>query len=273
MTSLSLLKKELSGPVIPGVNPKEHSIDDILKSYFLEIVWLAGRYARPNVEVEDLVVEGLIGLLDACERFDPERNKADNAFHNLAIVRIKSQMYEYYLRNHHQYHIPNYMARLISLIEQIRGVINNYELQGDLNAELLRPDCSEALMKVVPQDGQKRIVYLKERIRKIAENSKSDYEEMVSKVLKMEADMESAAAEEEGTAPSPEEIIADKDFLEKFFSFLTPKAKAVLLERLKGETLRAVGEEQEFTRERARQLQQDALESFKKTRMFKEATK
>jgi len=271
MGNVELLRKELIGPIIQGISPVTHNREDIIKSYFREILFLAKKFVRPTVDFEDLVVEGLIGLMDACERFDPERSKAENAFHNLAILRIKSQMYEFYLANFSQYNVPNYMARLISQVEQIRNLLQEVEYPGDREQDLRTSGESEALLAHAPADLLENIRYLKERIARIAKNSGKSYEEMVAVVLKLEADVESAAAQEEASVPSPEEEVANREFLEKFLANLKPDAREVVTHRLAGETLTQVGEESGFTRERARQIQEEAIEHLKKTRLYRDA--
>lgn len=272
MSDLPLLRKELTGPIIPGINPVTHSVEDIMKSYFREIIFLAKKFVRPTIDLEDLVTEGIIGLLDAVKRFDPTRSEGPKAFHNLAVLRIKSQMYEYYLANNSSYHIPNYMARLISLVEQIKTLLASVEYSGNPEEELRSSSESEELIQLIPEETLARIRYLKDRIRSIAKNSESNYEDMVGTVLKLEADAESAAFQDEAGVESPEKYVSDKEILEKLFETLKPDAQEVLLRRLEGETLTEVGAEKGVTRERARQIQEETLTWFRGTRMYKQAT-
>ena len=123
---LKVLKTGLKGPILKVEDPRKHDVLDILKSYFREILMLARKYSRPTVDYEDLVVEGLIGLMDAIQRWDPEKSAGAKSFHQLAIVRIKSQMFEFFLANNTMYTIPNYMPRAITLVSQIRNLVNSY---------------------------------------------------------------------------------------------------------------------------------------------------
>ena len=134
---LKILKDGLKGPIHRIEDPKKYSINEIMASYFREILFLARKYTRPTVEYEDLVVEGLIGLLDAVRRWDPSRAGGNpKAFHNLAIVRIKSNMFEYFLSNNSAYTIPNYMARGLALVDQIRRSLLSLEYNGDPHEDL-----------------------------------------------------------------------------------------------------------------------------------------
>ncbi len=265
---LKVLKDGLKGPILKIADPREHDQLDILKSYFREILMLARKYTRATVDYEDLVVEGLIGLLDAIERWDPEKSTGVKSFHQLAIIRIKSQMFEFFLANNTMYTIPNYMARAIALVDQIRNLVRSYEYQGDAEEALLNYEI-ENFGEKVPREFGEQVVRLKERVRNLAQNSDRTYEEMVLNVLKVEQDLENYEREE-GLEASPEEVIAQREFLDKFLYALKPDARDVISLLLQGNTLEQVGEKKGFTRERARQIKDETLRFFEKTRMFKE---
>jgi len=54
--------------------------------YVKRIVYKLAAHLPPNVEIEDLLSAGVVGLIEAIERYDPER---DNKFITYAIFRIK----------------------------------------------------------------------------------------------------------------------------------------------------------------------------------------
>jgi RNA polymerase sigma factor (sigma-70 family) len=270
---VAYLKERLQGPILEEIiDPKDYEIDDILKSYFREILFLAGRYTRPTVDYEDLVVEGLMGLLDAVKRFDIEKAKGNpRAFHNLAVVRIKSYMFEFFLQNESQYSIPNYMSRAINLMEQIRNVVRAQEYTGDADQALLNFECEE-FEKAIPEAAAKRLRVVKGKLQRLANNSDKTYETMILAVLKVEKDIASYETEEgSGFAISPEEIAGEKEFMEKFLGNLNPNARGVIEKILEGKTLEESGKEMGFTRERARQIKEDTLKYFKRTPMYKES--
>jgi RNA polymerase sigma factor (sigma-70 family) len=93
---------------------------------------------------------------------------------------------------------------------------------------------------------------------------------MVANVLRVEQAIESHENEviEEVT---PEQEAAQRDFLEKFLTNLNPAARDVISLRLAGKTLEQVGAAMGFTRERARQIEEETLDFFQKTRMYKDA--
>lgn len=267
-TVSKILREGLDGPIIEVVDPSQHDDMDILKSYFKEILVIARNYARPTVDYEDLVVEGLVGLLDAIRRFDPEKATGPKAFRQLAIVRIKSHMFEYFLANNTQYAVPNYMARAMSLVDQIRGQINSVESPVNPGDALRQKECPE-FEAMAPKSVVEKISDLKERVEKLASNSKRSYEEMIQLVLRVEENIESYEQEEEFEV-SPEQITESREFLDKFLGSLKPDAKDVVVALLQGHTLTEVGEMKGFTRERARQIKDAAVRWLQGTRMYKE---
>ena len=270
---VSYLKERLQGPILEEIiDPKDFDVDDIMKSYFREILFLAGRYTRPTVDYEDLVVEGLMGLLDAIQRFDITKAKGNpRAFHNLAVVRIKSYMFEFFLDNNTQYSIPNYMSRAINLVEQIRNVVRAQEYTGDSNEALMNMECEE-FENAIPEASAKKLRNVKNKLQRLASNSDKTYETMIISVLKVEQDIANYETEEgNGLADSPEEIAGEREFMEKFLNNLNPNARGVIEKILEGKTLEESGKEMGFTRERARQIKEDTVKYFRGTRMYKES--
>lgn len=268
---LSYLKEHLKGEILTVTDPNAYSVEDILKSYFREVLVIARKYSRPTVEFEDLVVEGLMGLLDAIKRWDPEKAKGNpRAFHNLAIVRIKSNMFEYFLANNTMYYIPSYMGRAMSLVEQIKNMVNAIEYTGD-PAQALRNFEDLAFEESVPEDYARKVRILKEKVRNLAIGFKKSYEEMVQAVLEVEQNIESFEQRDEELEVSPEEIVAQREYLDKILSTLKPDARDVLLSLIDGETLEQAGEKKGFTRERARQIKEETIDWLQKTRMYKDA--
>ncbi len=212
MSSVSkILQEGLAGPILDEIlDPKDYDPMDILKSYFREILVVARKYARPNVEFEDLVVEGLMGLLDAIERFDPEKARGPKAFRQLAIIRIKSYMFEYFLKNRTPYTIPNYMSRAITLVERLRGLISTIQYDGD-SEEVLRNFYTPEFDEAVPPYLSERIAEVKGRLLNLAEGSNKTYEAVIRGVLKVGDDIQSYENEEDFDV-SPEEVAAQREY-------------------------------------------------------------
>ena len=67
----------------------ESARDDLIVSYMRVVKYVAGRMAMhvpPNVEMDDLVGWGVLGLMDAIRKFDPSQNIK---FSTYATIRIR----------------------------------------------------------------------------------------------------------------------------------------------------------------------------------------
>ncbi len=245
---VKFLKDHIRAEIVKDgiIDPEDHDVDEIIGSYFREIMWLARRYVRPSVEFEDLVVEGLIGLLDAIERFDKKKSKGNRkAFHNLAVVRIKSMMFNYLLTNGSVYHITNGVARAISLVNQARKILSAQEYKGGEGVDLLTLETLGSFEEL-PAGTLRDLRVVKEKICKLAKRLGKSYEEMVEFVLGIERDIENYE-NQEGDVENPEEEVSQREFLSKFLFGLNGDAHDVMRLRLEGKTLDEAGVEMGFT--------------------------
>jgi RNA polymerase sigma factor for flagellar operon FliA len=68
--------------------------DTFIKQYAPLVKYVAGKVAvgmPPNVEFDDLVGYGVLGLMDAIEKFDPEKNVK---FKTYAVTRIRGAIFD-----------------------------------------------------------------------------------------------------------------------------------------------------------------------------------
>ncbi len=77
-------------------NNDEEALHEIVKSYMRLVVSAASKFKNYGLPANDLVQEGVVGLLQAAERFEPER---DVRFSTYASWWIRSAMQDYILRN------------------------------------------------------------------------------------------------------------------------------------------------------------------------------
>lgn len=267
-----LLKKELIGEIHSIDDPRNYTSEQILQSYFREILIIARKYVRPSVDFEDLVVEGLIGLLDAIGRWDPEKSTGPHSFRQLAIVRIKNHMFEYFLTNRTPYTIPIYMSRAMNLVEQIASSIRSHEYPGNPEEDLRSRRTSEAFVNRVPKELGERVESLKIRLENLARNTGRTYEQMVIQVLKIKEDLENYDDAEGEIDISPEEVATQKQWLETFLQSMKSDVRKILELRIhRGLSLEEIGEIRGITRERVRQIIEEAVGHFQKTRVYREA--
>jgi RNA polymerase sigma-32 factor len=72
------------------------ALDALTQSYLRLVMSMAARFRNYGLPVNDLVQEGIVGLMEAANRFDPDR---DIRFSTYANWWIRSAMQDYILRN------------------------------------------------------------------------------------------------------------------------------------------------------------------------------
>lgn len=77
-------------------NRDERSMQEIINSYRRLVVAMAGKFRHYGLPLGDLIQEGNIGLMEAVNRFDPER---DIRFSTYASWWVRSCIQDYVLRN------------------------------------------------------------------------------------------------------------------------------------------------------------------------------
>ena len=265
------LDSNLVGPILRVEDPRNYSTDDIIKSYYREIVLIAGKFTRHNIAREDLVQEGIIGLLDAIKRWDPEKAKGNpRNFHNLAIIRIKSAMYTFFLANGGRYRFPSYMARGLIYLKQIRRLIEETHFQGDVEEVLGVLTCPDFEAWASPE-AVRRVSRAKQRLSDLARSVNNDYETLVQRILETENNIQGFERESAEAIHDPEEQAANKEFVETLLQTLNPETREIISMSLEGMTLEEIGEIQGKTRQRIQQIRQKFLDILRQTRMFKGA--
>jgi RNA polymerase sigma-32 factor len=77
-------------------NNDQAALHELVTSYLRLVVATAGRYRNYGLPMPDLVQEGMVGLMQAAARFEPER---DVRFSTYAAWWIRSAMQDFVLRN------------------------------------------------------------------------------------------------------------------------------------------------------------------------------
>jgi RNA polymerase sigma factor for flagellar operon FliA len=89
-TSAGLSQDELTGLWTEYRKGQSTGIrDSLIQNYLYLVKYVAGRMAMsvpPSVEIDDLVSAGVVGLMDAIEKYDPGR---DTKFETYAVARIR----------------------------------------------------------------------------------------------------------------------------------------------------------------------------------------
>lgn len=95
--------------------------EEILDAFSRLIQVFANNHSRESVEVEDLISEGQRGVLEAIEKFsDPAtRAKMNYNFKTLCLYKIRTNIFQYCLRNANQIKTPYYIQRGCMHVSQI----------------------------------------------------------------------------------------------------------------------------------------------------------
>lgn len=141
---------------------------DVIKRYVALIILMSKQYAANYmIERDDLVMQGIIGLLDAIKRFDSTRS---TNFHFLAIIRIKSEMYDYFLMNRVPITVPRYIAVVLSHIDVIRSILGScITSKSQIQDIILTERMTAEQRALMPKNVYKCVLKLKGKIRNIAE--------------------------------------------------------------------------------------------------------
>lgn len=204
---------------------------------------IAQRYLREDLETEDLVAEGLLGLIDAVERFDGERGIK---FITYGIWWVKRSILRYLRQVGHAVHVPKYKEH---------EVLELRRAQARLAQELGRTPTLEELSAATGADPE-------------------EVQEGLALALRAET---LASVPEDGDldvvdpAPGAEESLIHANRLERLgrcVPELEPRERAVVERRfgLGGRdtaTLAELGREMGLTKERVRQIELGVCERLR----------
>jgi len=224
--------------------------DRLIVSHLMLVVSMAQEYGDAGLDLVDLIQEGNLGLIEAADRFDPDRGVRFSAYARWWVRQAIGSAIE---RHAQMIRIPAHLFRAIVRFHRLRASFGADEIQewGDL-----------ALAPGMTLD----------RVRQV--------ERTVGDVISLDAPI----ADEEGTEtldelipdediPSPERAALEALFHEELIAMVDrlPARDAQILRWRYGlegatpQTLAEIGENLGVSRERARQLEERAMKRLQKT--------
>lgn len=239
-------ERELAERIIENDDPQARDI--LVRSNLRLVVSIAKRFATGKMSLGDLIEEGNLGLIRAVDSFDPE---VGVRFSTYAAWWIKQTIKRALLMDSGPLSIPTYMVELVNQYRQVVG-----DLQKKLSTvPTVNQIANEMKLPV------KKIVAIKE----IAESAHT--------ALDGDSEAESASVQEQipqVCAELPEDELANAEELKKVVRLLDKlpgRCGEVLKLRfgIDGReplTLKQIGAKLGLTRERVRQIQQQALETL-----------
>lgn len=228
----------------------------LAESYLRLVVKVAIGYKGYNVPLTDLIAEGNIGLMQAIERFDPERGVRLSTY---AVWWIRAAIHDYLLRWVSSVRIGT-SASQKKLFFNLRRMAAARTVPGETTLS------SEAVAEIARELNVKEadVLTMNERLKgdtyslntPTGEDGNTEFQDLLV-----------------DGSPLPETVVADAEELAKRREFLTEamdtlkdRERDILIERRLRErpmTLEQLGDRYGVTRERIRQIEFRALEKVK----------
>ena len=230
--------------------------EHMIKANLRLVVKIANDYSGYGLSLSDLVSEGNIGLMNAVERFDPEKGGKLSTY---GAWWIKQSIKRALANQSKTIRLPIHMVDKIARMRRISSILaealGREPTDEELAAELGLPRQKIAMLKQASQ----RPTSLDAPVN---EGEATEYGEIIS----------------DESASDPLEMLSDKNLhgeIDGLLSILNDRERRIIDERfglngLKPMLLEDVGREFGVSRERIRQLQNSALTKMRNALMKKE---
>lgn len=234
----------------------EAALHELIKAYMRLVISAASRFKNYGLPMSDLIQEGVVGLMQAAARFEPER---DVRFSTYAAWWIRSAMQDYILRNW----------------SVVRTGTTAAQKSLFFNLRRLRAKIDDGLGSVMSDSGR----------ASIAEALAVNVDDVASMEMRLSAGDQSLNATISQTGedvwqdfladerPSPEDVIGDHHdtkaravWLRESLEELNERERTIIHERRlreDGRTLEELGRRLGISKERVRQIEHRALQKLK----------
>ncbi|MCQ8127520.1 sigma-70 family RNA polymerase sigma factor [Methylomonas rivi] len=251
-------KLGLLGALEPGYKARLHVCRYGLKRLRQEMIasntglvaFVAHKYKTVSLSFDDLMQEGMVGLIKAVDRFDPERG---NCFSTYAIYWIRQAISRLIVKQDKVVPLPVALAEKSSpIFEAMRNSYLQHERWPTLAELKASCDLSEQDIKTISS------YYQSTYMQDAGANEDDDGMSMMEKMQQQQFSL-------------PLEDLIDTDlvsYMDRAVATLPEKQAVILAMRfgLKNHTemtLQAVADQLQVTRERVRQIQNEALQKLK----------
>jgi RNA polymerase primary sigma factor len=240
-------EKELSNRISNG---EKEARDRMVRANLRLVVNIARAYTGKGLPLQDLIEEGNLGLLRAVEGFDPDMN---TRFSTYASYWIKQSIKRSLINSAKTIRIPAYMVELLTKWRRATAKLDD---------ELGRPPTQEEVAKELGLP-KKKLSIVRAAIQLYNTTPQTDDDEGGWTMSDMVAD---------DKAKAPDDELLDTDNLKHVFRMLDtmePREATILrmrfgLDDAEPRTLKEIGESMGLTRERVRQIENEALKKLAK---------
>ena len=216
------------------------------------VVKLANQYTGYKVPIEDLIDEGMFGLMTAVEKFDPTRGFR---FSTMATWWIQQAITRFATQNRRQIRYPAHVQEMLSKINKARQEyvnLHNEEPTDEQISEMLKGEITPDKIKELYQNTQP----ITSMNALVGDEDNSEVGDFIP---------------DEGDK-SPDQYVSEsenKDMTEILMNGALTDQEKLIVEKRNGlhgvqeETLEQIGAEIGLTRERVRQLEKGAYDKMK----------
>ncbi len=235
----------------------EKALHELVRSYTRLVVSVASRFRNYGLPMGDLIQEGNVGLMQAADRFDPER---DVRFSTYASWWIRASIQDYILRNWSIVRTGTTAAQksLFFNFRRLRAKIENRterEGLGDAGRAEIAKELGVDIKDVTQMED--RLSGTDHSLNaKVGEDGEEEWQNFLS---------------DEG--PNPEDIVIGmkdgktrSEWLKKALGDLSDRERTIIRERhlnYEAVTLEDLGKTLGISKERVRQLEQRAMDKLR----------
>ncbi len=234
----------------------QKALHEIITSHIRLVVRIAGRFRGYGLPLNDMIQEGNVGLMEAANRFDPER---EVRFSTYATWWIMAAIQEYIVRNAS-------IVRIGTTPAQKSLFFNLRRLRAKLGGATQTSMTDEQRRSIAKELG----VPLAAVERMEAHLSRPD-RSLNAAIGDEDTDELQDFLPDDG--PTPEEVVTDRhdrgvrtQWLNKALDSLTPRERQIIARRFLGDdrtTLAEIGASFGVTKERIRQIEGKALDKLR----------
>jgi RNA polymerase sigma-32 factor len=234
----------------------ENALHELVGAHARLVVRIAAGFRVSGLPMADLIQEGNIGLMEAAERFDPEREVRFSTYASWWIV---ASIQNFILRN-------SSIVRAATTPKQRRLFFNLRRLRGRLTGGYDGGLSTDERMMLAERFG----VTMAEVERMESHLTRPDQSLNLAIGSDESAEIQDFIAD---TAPTPEEVAerssgvrARRASIDKALGKLTPRERQIIVRRFledRKETLAQIGSSFGVSKERIRQIEARALQKLK----------